>query len=60
MGEHAASQIDPPEDTHGSGEYRRRLTVTLVERALAEAAELPDPAQLQEPAQLPAEGGGRP
>jgi carbon-monoxide dehydrogenase medium subunit len=48
MGEHAASQIDPPEDTHGSGEYRRRLTVTLVERALAEAAE------------LPAEGGGRP
>jgi carbon-monoxide dehydrogenase medium subunit len=41
MGEHAARQIDPPEDTHGSGEYRRRLTVTLVERALAEAAELP-------------------
>jgi aerobic carbon-monoxide dehydrogenase medium subunit len=43
MGEHAASQVDPPEDTHGSGEYRRRLTATLVERALAEAARLPAP-----------------
>jgi aerobic carbon-monoxide dehydrogenase medium subunit len=39
MGEHAASQIDPPDDTHGSSEYRRRLTATLVSRALAEAAE---------------------
>ena len=39
MGEDAASQIDPPDDTHGSSEYRRRLTVTLVSRALAEAAE---------------------
>jgi carbon-monoxide dehydrogenase medium subunit len=29
MGEHAASQIDPPEDTHGSSQYRRRLTATL-------------------------------
>jgi aerobic carbon-monoxide dehydrogenase medium subunit len=38
MGEHAASQIDPPDDTHGSSEYRRRLTATLVSRALAEAA----------------------
>jgi carbon-monoxide dehydrogenase medium subunit len=38
MGEHAASQIDPPDDTHGSGEYRRRLTATLVARALAEAS----------------------
>ena len=38
MGEDAASQIDPPDDTHGSGEYRRRLTVTLVSRALAEAS----------------------
>jgi aerobic carbon-monoxide dehydrogenase medium subunit len=37
MGEHAAAQIDPPDDTHGSGEYRRRLTATLVSRALAEA-----------------------
>jgi aerobic carbon-monoxide dehydrogenase medium subunit len=39
MGEHAASQIDPPDDTHGSSEYRRRLTVTLVSRALADASE---------------------
>ncbi len=38
MGEYAAGQIDPREDTHGSGEYRRRLTATLVSRALAEAA----------------------
>ena len=41
MGEHAAGQIDPPDDTHGSGEYRRRLTATLVSRALAEASQLP-------------------
>jgi aerobic carbon-monoxide dehydrogenase medium subunit len=40
MGEHAAGQIDPPEDTHGSTEYRQRLTATLVARALAEASEL--------------------
>jgi carbon-monoxide dehydrogenase medium subunit len=39
MGEHAATQIDPAEDTHGSGEYRRRLAATLVARALAEASE---------------------
>jgi len=39
MGEQAASQIDPPDDTHGTSEYRRRLTVTLVSRALTEAAE---------------------
>jgi aerobic carbon-monoxide dehydrogenase medium subunit len=39
MGEHAASRIDPPDDTHGSSEYRRRLTATLVSRALAEASE---------------------
>jgi aerobic carbon-monoxide dehydrogenase medium subunit len=39
MGEHAASQIDPPDDTHGSSEYRRRLTATLVSRALSEASE---------------------
>lgn len=38
MGEHAAGQIDPPEDTHGDAAYRRRLTVTLVARALAEAS----------------------
>jgi aerobic carbon-monoxide dehydrogenase medium subunit len=40
MGEHAAGQIDPQDDTHGSGEYRRRLTATLVSRALAEASQL--------------------
>jgi aerobic carbon-monoxide dehydrogenase medium subunit len=39
MGEYAATQIDPAEDTHGSSEYRRRLTATLVARALAEASE---------------------
>jgi len=38
MGEHAASQIDPPADTHGDAAYRRRLTVTLVARALAAAS----------------------
>jgi carbon-monoxide dehydrogenase medium subunit len=38
MGEHAAGQIDPPEDTHGDAAFRRRLTVTLVARALAEAS----------------------
>jgi carbon-monoxide dehydrogenase medium subunit len=41
MGEYAAGQIDPPDDTHGSGEYRRRLTATLVARALAEASQPP-------------------
>jgi len=41
MGEHAAGQIDPADDTHGSGEYRRALTVTLVSRALADASQLP-------------------
>jgi carbon-monoxide dehydrogenase medium subunit len=40
MGEYAASQVDPPEDTHGDGEFRRRLTATLVARALAEASDL--------------------
>ena len=39
MGEQAASQIDPPDDTHGTSEYRRRLTATLVWRALAEASQ---------------------
>jgi carbon-monoxide dehydrogenase medium subunit len=38
MGEHAAGQIDPPADTHGDAAYRRRLTVTLVARALAAAS----------------------
>ena len=39
MGEHAATQIDPADDTHGGSEYRRRLAATLVARALAEASE---------------------
>jgi carbon-monoxide dehydrogenase medium subunit len=39
MGERAAAQIDPPDDTHGSSQYRRRLTATLVSRALAQAGE---------------------
>jgi aerobic carbon-monoxide dehydrogenase medium subunit len=38
MGQHAAGQIDPPDDTHGSSEYRRTLTATLVTRALAQAS----------------------
>ena len=40
MGEHAARQIDPPEDTHGDAGFRRRLAATLVARALAEASQL--------------------
>jgi carbon-monoxide dehydrogenase medium subunit len=40
MGEHAAGQIDPPDDTHGDAGFRRRLTATLVARALAEASAL--------------------
>jgi aerobic carbon-monoxide dehydrogenase medium subunit len=39
MGEHAASQIDPPPDTHGDADYRRALAATLVARALAEAGQ---------------------
>jgi len=38
LGELAAAQVDPPSDTHGSGQYRKRLTATLVSRALAQAA----------------------
>jgi aerobic carbon-monoxide dehydrogenase medium subunit len=41
MGEHAAAQIDPLDDTHGTSEYRRRLAATLVARALAEASDGP-------------------
>ncbi len=37
-GELAAAQIDPPEDESGDARYRRRLTATLVARALAEAS----------------------
>jgi len=39
MGEHAAGQIDPPGDAHGDAGFRRRLTATLVSRALAEASQ---------------------
>jgi len=39
-GELAASQIDPPSDGHGSAAYRRKLTATLVSRALIAASEL--------------------
>ncbi len=42
MGEHAAGQIDPPDDAHGDAGFRRRLTATLVCRALAEASQLGD------------------
>ena len=37
-GELAAAQIDPPDDESGDVQYRRRLTATLVSRALAEAS----------------------
>lgn len=37
IGDLAASQLDPPSDGHGSGDYRRKLAATLVSRALAEA-----------------------
>jgi carbon-monoxide dehydrogenase medium subunit len=43
MGQHAASQIDPPGDTHADAEHRRRLTAVLVTRALGEASRLPAP-----------------
>jgi carbon-monoxide dehydrogenase medium subunit len=38
LGELAAAQVEPPSDTHGSGEYRKRLTATLVSRALVQAS----------------------
>ena len=38
-GEVAAAQIDPPDDGGDDDGYRRRLTATLVERALAEASQ---------------------
>jgi carbon-monoxide dehydrogenase medium subunit len=37
-GELAAAQVEPSSDNHGSSEYRKRLTATLVSRALAQAA----------------------
>ena len=45
MGEHAAGQIDPPDDTHGDAGFRRRLTATLVSRALTEASQPGDEVQ---------------
>jgi carbon-monoxide dehydrogenase medium subunit len=41
MGEHVASLIDPPADTHGSSAFRKHLAATLVSRALAEASAFP-------------------
>jgi aerobic carbon-monoxide dehydrogenase medium subunit len=45
MGEHAAGQVDPPPaspspfpDSHGDAGFRRRLTATLVTRALEETS----------------------
>lgn len=37
-GEAAAAGVEPPSDGHGSSAYRKKLTATLVARALAEAA----------------------
>ena len=37
-GEVAAGAVDPPDDIHASGAYRRALTGTLVERALKSAS----------------------
>jgi carbon-monoxide dehydrogenase medium subunit len=37
-GQLAAAQVDPSSDNHGSSEYRKGLTATLVSRALAQAA----------------------
>ena len=39
-GDLAAGQVDPPSDGHGSGGYRKKLTATLVCRALEEASRL--------------------
>lgn len=44
-GDYVAQRIDPASDPHGSAEYRRRLTATLVARAFAEAAGAPDPSR---------------
>jgi aerobic carbon-monoxide dehydrogenase medium subunit len=43
-GELAAEQIEPPSDEHASAVYRKRLTATLVARALAQAAGDGEPA----------------
>ena len=34
----AAAAVEPPNDIHGSAEYRRALVATLLERALRKAA----------------------
>jgi aerobic carbon-monoxide dehydrogenase medium subunit len=39
-GDLAAEQVDPPSDGHGSSGYRKKLTATLVCRALEEASRL--------------------
>jgi carbon-monoxide dehydrogenase medium subunit len=38
VAEATSAAVDPPDDIHGSGAYRRALLGTLVERALASAA----------------------
>ena len=50
MGEHAARQIDPPDDAPGAAGFRRRLTATLVSRALAEAGQFAQAGRLAEDA----------
>jgi carbon-monoxide dehydrogenase medium subunit len=39
LGEAAVSDLDPPDDIHASGSYRKRVGATLVSRALARATE---------------------
>ena len=40
-GEMAASEVEPQDDIHASAAYRRALTATMLERALARACGLP-------------------
>jgi carbon-monoxide dehydrogenase medium subunit len=39
----ASAAVDPQTDIHASGDYRRALTGTMVERALLSAGKLPIP-----------------
>ncbi len=39
MGEYAATAIEPPDDTHGSSEYRVKLLRVMIERALTKAVQ---------------------
>lgn len=39
LGEEAVEALDPPDDVHASGEYRRRVGAELVTRALSRAIE---------------------